>query len=114
MKEIIRKLKINQTKSEEILWNVLRNRKFFNLKFRRQHLTCGKVLDFYCHELKLAIEVDGSIHLIKDQIQKDCARQKKLEANDIKFYRVYSWEVENDLDSLLKKLEHHIVNFKKF
>ena len=55
--QLAREFRKNPTRSEEIMWNALRNRQFMNLKFRRQYLIAGYLLDFYCHELKLAIEL---------------------------------------------------------
>ena len=57
-----RELRKNFTPEEKKVWEVLKNRNFNNLKFRRQHVLQGFVVDFYCHELKLAIEIDGKIH----------------------------------------------------
>jgi type I restriction-modification system DNA methylase subunit len=63
-----RELRKNQTEAEELLWQVLRNRQLNNLKFRRQHpLKVGFVLDFYCAEAKLGIEIDGGYHTEKEQ-----------------------------------------------
>jgi len=56
--ELSKKLRQKQTESEEILWEVLRNRKLNNLKFRRQHPFGRYIVDFYCDEIKLVIELD--------------------------------------------------------
>ncbi len=61
-KTFARNLRYEATPEEYKVWNVLRNRKFLNCKFRRQHVIDGFVVDFYCKELRLAIEVDGKIH----------------------------------------------------
>ncbi len=58
-----RELRIKETKAERIVWRLLRNRKFLNLKFRRQHQIGLYIVDFYCDELKLILELDGSVHL---------------------------------------------------
>ena len=57
-------LRKQQTFAEEILWNYLRT-KPFGFKFRRQHPFSCYILDFYCHSLRLVIEVDGSVHQVK-------------------------------------------------
>jgi very-short-patch-repair endonuclease len=54
-----RELRRNQTDAEQLLWGLLRDRRFAGKKFRRQHPVGRYILDFYCHELKLAIELDG-------------------------------------------------------
>ena len=59
--QLAREFRKNPTKSEEIMWGVLRNRQFLNFKFRRQFLIDGYLVDFFCHELRLAIEIDGEM-----------------------------------------------------
>ena len=63
------KLREQQTFAEDILWNYLRT-KPLGLKFRRQYPFSVYILDFYCHQLKLAIEVDGSIHNVRETKEK--------------------------------------------
>jgi len=106
-----RDLRRNQTNSELIMWKILRNRKFTGLKFRRQYLIDGYIIDFYCSKLKLAIEIDGLIHLKK--IKEDKLRQKDLEDKGIKFIRFTNKDIEFDLDNVLGKLHNFIqqINF---
>lgn len=85
---IARKFRKNATKSERIMWDVLRRNNFLGLGFRRQHVIKGFIVDFYCHHLKLVIEIDGPMH--KCQITKDIERQKIIEETSIKFYRINS------------------------
>jgi very-short-patch-repair endonuclease len=61
-KEFSRNLRRESTPEEKKVWNALRNRKYNNYKFRRQHVIEGFVVDFYCQKLNLAIEIDGKIH----------------------------------------------------
>jgi very-short-patch-repair endonuclease len=58
-----RQLRQSETLAEEIAWNLLRDRKAFGLKFRRQQPLGGYIVDFYCHELRLIIELDGEVTL---------------------------------------------------
>jgi len=60
-------LRQRQTETEEILWTFLRNRKLAGFKFRRQHYIKNYIVDFYCAEKLLSIEIDGEIHLTKEQ-----------------------------------------------
>ena len=60
-----RRLRAGTTTAEARLWTLLRNRGFEGLKFRRQAPVAGKVVDFLCPELKLAIELDGGVHDLK-------------------------------------------------
>ncbi|MDM1291796.1 MULTISPECIES: endonuclease domain-containing protein [Acinetobacter] len=68
------------TDAEHLMWQLLRAKRFMNLKFRRQHVIKPYILDFYCHEIGLVIEVDGGQHGIDDAIEYDAARTKFLEA----------------------------------
>ena len=61
-----RELRQRSTKAEEKLWSRLRNRKIKGKKFRRQHAIAGYVADFYCHESKLVIELDGNFHTMQE------------------------------------------------
>ena len=60
--ETARKLRKRQTPAELVMWELLRDRRYMNLKFRRQHQFGNYVADFYCHEQKLVIELDGPVH----------------------------------------------------
>jgi cyclase len=73
-----RELRNNTTYAEIILWGYLKT-KPFGYKFRRQHPYSIYILDFYCHSLKLVIEVDGSIHNLAEVKENDIIRQKLLE-----------------------------------
>ena len=64
--EVMEKAKIlgkSETDAEKILWERLRNKQLLGLKFRRQHPINIFIVDFYCHKIKLVVEVDGKIHL---------------------------------------------------
>ncbi|MCL5994855.1 MAG: endonuclease domain-containing protein, partial [Chloroflexi bacterium] len=69
-----RALRQQQTDAEKHLWRLLRDRQFHGAKFRRQHPIGNYILDFYCHEAKLAIELDGSQHAEPDQAAHDAVR----------------------------------------
>ena len=99
---LAREFRKNPTKSEKLMWDALRNRCFLNLKFRRQHLIKGYLLDFYCPELKFAIEIDGTIH--STQREEDIKRQKVIEKSGITFYRVKKEQVERNINRVLKDL----------
>ncbi len=93
-----------KTKAENILWGNLRNRQLNNLKFRRQHPFAEYVLDFYCHEVKLCVEVDGNVHNEKAIIENDNERTKVLNENGISVIRFKNDEVISDINNVLKKL----------
>jgi very-short-patch-repair endonuclease len=99
---LARDLRRRQTPSEALLWDALRARHFHGLKFRRQQSVGRFVVDFYCAEERLAVEIDGSIHCGSDQITGDVSRQQAIESADIRFVRVTSNLVMNDLADALR------------
>jgi very-short-patch-repair endonuclease len=99
-----RELRTRSTEAEELLWLVLRNRQFCGFKFRRQHPVSRFILDFYCHEAKLAIELDGSGHSDDDQMVYDAERTKELEAADIKVLRFWNRDVLTKIESVMDEI----------
>ena len=71
LKQIARQLRRNQTDEEKELWRALRGRQFAGFKFRRQHTVGGHILDFYCADAKLDVELDGFQHGLPEGIQRD-------------------------------------------
>ena len=103
LKEARRELRNEMTEAEKILWNELRDRRFEKTKFRRQHPFIGRfVLDFFCAEKKLAIELDGFVHDGKEEIDKD--RQSIIEAHGIRMIRFRNEEVRYNLGGVLEKI----------
>lgn len=98
-----RSLRQRQTPSESLLGERLRSRRFQGLKFRCQHAVFAYVLDFYCPELRLAIEIDGGIHHTPQQRERDRERQLAIEELGISFLRVSADDVEDDLDGVLER-----------
>ena len=105
---LAREFRKKPTKSESILWDNLRGNRFDGYYFRRQHVISGFIIDFYCPKLKLAIEIDGDVHLQSKKADSD--RQEAIEEKKIKFFRVNSKEVENNFDLVLKRLKDFIRN----
>ena len=97
-------LRKQQTYAEEILWNYLRTKPLC-FKFRRQHPFSIYILDFYCHQLKLAIEVDGSIHNLDEVNQNDMVRQKQLEQEGLTFLRFSNDEIKLKPEEVIHKIE---------
>ncbi len=102
MMEQARTFRKEPTRSEELLWERLRRKGLDGHKFRRQHPYGPFILDFYCPERRLAVEVDGSIHA--SQAAADEERQELLEASGLKVLRVRSHDVENNIDAVLSKI----------
>ncbi len=74
-KEFAKGLRKRQTSAEELFWKIVRNRNMLNLKIRRQHPIGPFIVDFYCHELLLVIEIDGSIHDLEEVKEKYIKRE---------------------------------------
>jgi very-short-patch-repair endonuclease len=94
-------LRKNMTKAEVYLWKRLKDKKLFKVKFRRQHPVDIFVVDFYCHEIKLAIEIDGGIHLDKEISEYDHGRTHDIEKLGIKIIRFTNDQVFNDINKVL-------------
>jgi imidazole glycerol-phosphate synthase subunit HisF len=105
--ELAKKLRNNVTPTEMILWGNLREH-FPDLKFRRQHPIAIYIADFYCHSLKLIIELDGSIHNLSDVKTNDIVRQKDLEDLGLKIIRFTNKEITNNLEQVLQTIEKNI------
>ncbi|MBI3880728.1 MAG: endonuclease domain-containing protein [Verrucomicrobia bacterium] len=83
VKSIARQLRKTDTWAEKLLWRWLRDRRFSAYKFRRQH-PCGRyILDFFCEEARLNLELDGSQHGFPEQQQQDAERDAWLATQDI-------------------------------
>jgi cyclase len=101
------KLRKQQTFAEEILWNYLRT-KPFGFKFRRQHPFSMYILDFYCHSLKLAIEVDGPIHQLDEIKQNDEERQRRLESEGLTFLRFSNDQITLTPEEVIHQTETYL------
>lgn len=106
--ENARGLRKVQTKAEGKLWQALRNGKVDDLKFRRQHAFDNYILDFYCHKMKLAIEVDGAVHDDKEVAAYDIVRTQNLNTDGIFVLRFTNDEVEKNIKSVIQKIKDWI------
>jgi len=100
-------LRKQQTDAEEILWGYLRT-KPFGYKFRRQHPYSLYILDFYCHSLKLVIEVDGLIHNRKEVQLNDKIREDILNQDGMTILRINNEEIFIALEKVIAKIEFQI------
>jgi len=104
MLERVRELRKNATEAEAFLWELLRDRQLAGFKFRRQHPLGGTILDFYCHEVHLAVEIDDAVHKEPEQAQHDAERSAYLNEQGIRVIRFWNHEVLNQTDAVLKKI----------
>ena len=99
--ERCRELRQTATPPENIHWGLLRNHRLKNAKFRRQHPIGNYILDFYCHDARLAIELDGSGHLEEAALSYDQARTEYLQKQGIIVLRFWNDEILNQLEGVL-------------
>lgn len=99
--EVLRK---KMTEAEKILWEVLKTKKLSGYKFRRQHPILKFILDFYCHESKLGIEIDGQVHNSKEQRFYDEDRTDILKEYGIKIIRFHNNEIIENLEVVKLKI----------
>lgn len=105
---LARVLRSHESEAEKRLWIVLQ-KKFLGYKFRRQHPISFFVADFYCHELRLVIEVNGDIHNEIEQAEWDEGRSAEIEALGVKVIRFRNEEIFYDLQNVITQLERQII-----
>ncbi len=106
--ENARFLRMNMTDAERRLWKKLESRKFRNLKFRRKHPMKKYILDFYCPEYKVAVDVDDGIHSKTDQIEYDQTKTKYLKESGIREIRFTDEDIMLDINETLRRIERFI------
>ena len=106
LKELAKQLRKNSTLSEVLLWNELKSKKLLGFDFDRQKPLGNYIVDFYCKDLMLAIEVDGDSHDYK--YEEDCARQAELEKLGVRFLRFDDASIKQDMPNVLRKIEEWV------
>jgi very-short-patch-repair endonuclease len=101
-------LRKNLTGAELLLWKNLRNRKLMGCKFRRQHPVGKYIVDFYCHEKLLVIELDGGIHENPDVKERDEGREYDLNSLGLTIIRFKNEEIESNLDTILNEIKEYL------
>lgn len=105
-------LRNHMPQSELLLWSRLKNKQLNGFRFRRQYGIDRYVVDFYCPELRLAIEVDGGYHLSSDMKEYDPNRQSAIEALGITFLRFSNKEIEKDLEKVVNKVANSLPTYE--
>ncbi len=106
--EFAKKMRSNQTDAERFLWEHLSKRQLRGLRFRRQHPVNYFIADFYCHQLKLIIEVDGGYHKLPQQYEYDVNRDEELTKFGLKILRFSNAQVLYDIENTLIQIEKEI------
>jgi len=99
---------MEQTSAESLLWYLLRGRRFMGYKFRRQSPLPPYVLDFYCDELRLAVELDGGQHNTDGEAKRDDRRDQFIRARGIEVVRYWNHDVLLKTEEVLEDLLQHL------
>ncbi len=102
LREVARRFRNSPTRGEAQLWQALRNRRLDGKKFRRQHPIRQFIVDFYCADSHLVVEVDGPIH--KGRSEQDGEREEVVKSTGVRILRVKSEDVETDLSAVLEQI----------
>ncbi len=106
-----KELRNNQTKAEQELWKYLRTQQL-GVKFRRQYSIGNYIVDFYCHELRLIIELDGWVHGEEVNRKKDAIRQNKLESKGYIVKRYRNEQVKYERKNVIQNIIYTINNIQ--
>jgi very-short-patch-repair endonuclease len=101
-------LRRNLTLAELLLWKNLKDRKLFNTKFRKQHPINIFIDDFYCHEHKLVIEIDGDIHNNENSNEYDLNRTEELKKYGIRVIRFPNELIIYNIDFVIERIQEKI------
>jgi len=110
LKTLARQLRNNSTLSEVLFWKNIKG-KSYGYEFHRQVPIDEFIVDFYCHELKLAIEIDGNTH--DYNFDNDEKRQEKIESLGITFIRFRDIDVKRKMNDVFRALEITILDIEK-
>lgn len=103
-----KQMRFNQTPHEHILWEVLRAKRFENLKFKRQVLIGNYIADFVCEDKKIIIELDGSQHNTDVKISYDNVRTKYFNACGYKVLRFWNNDIDGNIEGVCEVIKNNI------
>jgi len=108
LKKLARKLRSNMTYGEVLLWQEIRRKKL-GFQFHRQVPIKNYIIDFFCHELLLAIEIDGSYHNHPEVSVSDLTRQQEIEKLGVNFLRFSETEVRKNILNVVEDINNWII-----
>lgn len=111
LKQFARKLRNDSTFGEVLLWKELSNKKIYSFDFHRQKPLLNYIVDFYCYELDLVIEVDGIYHFNDEKSLMDNDRDKALSEYGLTVLRFTEHEVKKDMINVLRAIDAHIAKY---
>lgn len=109
LKDLARKLRNDSTLGEVLLWNELKTKQYFEYDFHRQKPLLNYIVDFYCSELNLVIEIDGHYHNHEEKVEADRLRDLELTKYNLTVIRFSEMEVRKDIVNVLRTIERHVV-----
>ncbi len=109
LKELAKKLRQNMTLSEVLLWQELKGKQMLGYDFDRQRPIDEYIVDFYCKDLFLAIEIDGITHTYEGAFEKDQIRQLRLESLGVHFLRFDDLDVKRNMNWVLNTIHEWIL-----
>ena len=111
--QLARKLRNESTETEIYLWLKLKGKQMYGYDFHRQKPIDNYILDFFCLELLLGIEVDGYSHEILEVYNKDIVKEKRMNELGITILRFSDFEVLRDMENVIRAIEFYILEFEK-
>jgi very-short-patch-repair endonuclease len=108
LKQLAKKLRKSSTLSEILLWQHLKGKQMLGYDFHRQKPIDNYIVDFFCNELMLAIEIEGVSHDFEEVYIKDMAREQRLESLGVHFLRFDDREIKKDVNNVLQSIENWI------
>ena len=110
---LARKLRNESTETEIYLWLKLKGKQMYGYDFHRQKPIDNYILDFFCYELLLGIEVDGYSHEFIEVYNKDRIKEKRMNELGITILRFSDFEVLKDMENVIRAIEFFILEFEK-
>ncbi|MCW3123805.1 MAG: methylase [Flavipsychrobacter sp.] len=105
LKAFAKQLRNNSTNSEVLLWKHISGKKMMGYDFHRQKPIDNYILDFFCYELMLGIELDGITHHVEEVYKRDTQKEARLKELGISLLRFNDYEVLNDIDNVVRGIE---------
>ena len=111
--QLAKKLRNESTETEVYLWLKLKGKQMYGYDFHRQKPIDNYILDFFCYNLMLGIEVDGYSHEILEVYKKDIVKEKRMNELGITILRFSDFEVLRDMENVIRAIEFYILEFEK-
>jgi very-short-patch-repair endonuclease len=113
LKELARQLRNGSTKAEIFLWQKLKRKQMYGYDFHRQKPVDNYILDFFCYELMLGIEVDGYSHEFLEVYNKDVIKEAKMNEFGITVLRFSDHQIMKDMENVVRAIEQYNVEYEE-